>query len=326
MKRKAGSIAVVALAFCAFFAAAATVTTWNVGPLLLTPGPAGSFDSIAVKDPSIVHFKDKWHVFYTARDRNGYTLGYVAAPHLSLLSKSRRVPLVQAHASKSKYAAAPQVFLFRPQSKWYLIYQTTDSNYLPAYSTTDNIDDPASWSEAKPLVDKKDRSKWIDFWVICDETTAYLFFTRDQQEVMQMSTPIDQFPSGFSNLRRVFAPVHEAVHVYSTSTSGSSYAMLFEQQEKGIRHFGLARAGNLRGPWKLESEHFAGGSQLIYHSGVSHWTDEVSHGELIREGFDERLLVSPQNWRLLMQGLPESEHKGEYTQLPWRLGIIAQPN
>ncbi|WP_328814522.1 non-reducing end alpha-L-arabinofuranosidase family hydrolase [Nonomuraea cypriaca] len=38
--------------------------------------------------------------------------------------------------------AAPQVFYFAPQKKWYLVYQTG----LPSYSTTKDPSKPETWS------------------------------------------------------------------------------------------------------------------------------------------------------------------------------------
>lgn len=298
------------------------VQTWAVGPVVLSPGESGSFDSIAVKDPSIVYHGNAWHLFYTARNRTEYTLGYVSSAQLEGLAKAPRRLLGELHAANSKYAAAPQVFYFRPHRKWYLIYQTTDSNYLPVYSTTNRIEDAESWTPAKPLVNKTDKGKWIDFWIICDETTAYLFFTRDQRDVMVMTTSLHDFPSGFANMQTALTRVHEAAHVYSVPGTKPGYIMLFEQQEGQLRRFGLAHARSLAGPWAVTQEDFASGRNLTYAAGQARWTDEVSHGELLRSGYDERLEVPANRRRFLIQGLPRDQHTGDYPLLPWRLGLI----
>ena len=36
--------------------------------------------------------------------------------------------------------------------------------------------------------------------------------------------------------------------------------------------------------------------------GVEPWTDNVSHGELLRDGYDQTLTVDPGHLRLLFQG------------------------
>lgn len=306
----------------AFTAVVAFSGPWNVGPVLLSPGPERAFDSVAVKDPSVVRYRGQWHVFYTARNRTGYTLGYVSAPKLEELDRAARHQLSQLRANKSAYAAAPQVFYFRPQRKWYLIFQTNDANYLPVYSTSDTLQDPASWTAARPLVEKRESAKWIDFWVLCDDQFAYLFYTRDHRDVMMMTTRLADFPNGFSTPRNVFAPVHEAVHVYAVRGSRPSYVMLYEQQENDRRHFGMARAKSPAGPWTVSDPEFATAYQLNYVPGRMRWTDEVSHGELLRSGWDERLEVSGDQWEFLVQGIRNDEHVGDYALLPWRLGLI----
>lgn len=298
---------------------AAMMAQWTMGPVVLERGAAGSFDSVAVKDPSIVRHGGKWHLFYTARGEEGYRVGYVSGEKLADLGRGRRVLLDQLRSVNAAYAAAPQVFYFRPHKKWYLIFQTTDGNYQPVYAVADDAGKPESWSKATPLVAKKDAGKWIDFWVICDERKAYLFFTRDHRQVMVMSTPVERFPEGFGEMREVFAPVHEAVHVYAVKGGRPRYAMLYEQQDGDLRRFGLAGADQLDGKWTVREERFAAGEGL---TGAGKWTDEVSHGELLRAGWDERLEVEPGGWQYLVQGMKRGAHRGPYPQLPWILGLI----
>jgi hypothetical protein len=53
------------------------------------------------------------------------------------------------------------------------------------------------------------------------------------------------------------------------------------------------------------------------------WTDLISHGELLRAGYDEKLIIDPDNLRLLFQGVTERARAGKnYGQIPWRLGIL----
>jgi endo-1,4-beta-xylanase len=67
---------------------------------------------------------------------------------------------------------------------------------------------------------------------------------------------------------------------------------------------------------------FAKGAQLQYAPGVEPWTKEVSHGELLRTGYDETLEVNGAKAQFLIQGMPPELHSGDYPSLPWRLGII----
>jgi hypothetical protein len=54
------------------------------------------------------------------------------------------------------------------------------------------------------------------------------------------------------------------------------------------------------------------------------WSEGVSHGEMIRDGFDQTLSIDPcQPLRFLYQGLDmEKNRKYDYIELPYRLGLI----
>ncbi len=279
------------------------LTAWRPELSVLNPGAPSSFDETAVKDPSIVFAAGKWHLFYTARGHKQYSIGYVSAKQLGGLKNAPHLQLVNA------YAAAPQVFFYQPQQLWYLIYQTTASNYQPVYSTTRTIDDPASWSPPKPLVVKADQEKWIDFWIICDDTRAVLFYTRDHRDVVAMTTTLADFPNGFAHAATVYSGVHEAVHVYRDKRG---FALLFElRNEDGSRKYGLARSRELLGPWTT----------------VPGWTVEASHGELLRTGVDQRLQADVEHARFLIQELMPGEHGESYSgkdypELPWHLTLI----
>jgi len=296
---------------------------WRLeGPVFL-PGPAGTFDEVAVKDPSVVFLQGRWHVFYTARGRGEYATGYVSAERLDELQTAPRHELTTIRGRASRYACAPQVFLFRPQGRWYLICQSRDANYQPVYATTKTIDKPDSWSAPKPLLPKDDETKWIDFWVICDASTAYLFYARGHRDVYVRTAPIEQFPDGWSEDTKAFGPVHEAAHVYKAK-GRDEYHMIYELNEGGVRSFGLATASHLRGPWKKVTDTWATGGQLVAPAGpgASLWTDIVSHGEAIRTGCDERLEYDAANPRLLIQGRAGTTADGPYQDLSWKLGIV----
>jgi hypothetical protein len=224
----------------------------------------------------------------------------------------------------AQYAAAPQVFYFRPQGLWYLVYQTTDANYQPVFSTADRVDKPEEWTRPRALMAKREAAKWIDFWVICDERQAHLFYTRAHKEVMVMSAPLAGFPAGFRDPAPVLSPLIESTHVYRVAGPQPRYVMLYEHASGDLRRFALAEAAQLRGPWKTIDLDFAAGRNLKSGPGTEPWTNEVSHGELLRRGVDERLEIDPGPFRFLIQGMPAPLHKGDYPSLPWRLGLITE--
>ena len=297
--------------------------TWTVEQRVLLPCPAGSFDETAVKDPSIVFADGRWHLFYTAYGPDLVRkIGWTSSPILEGLNQAPHAELNQIHSKDSAYAAAPQVFFFEPQSHWYLICQTRDSNYQPVFSTTTDPTDPASWTAPAPLVEKTDTDKWIDFWVLCDAENAYFFYTRSHSDVFAMTTPLDRFPEGFDNPQRVFGPVHEAVHVYK-ARGLEEYHMIYEHRhEEDRRSYGLAVAPHPLGPWTPRNPQYAQGDQLRYPPATTRWTDEVSHGELIRTGHNQLLEYDPAKTQFLIQGLLTEQHTGPYHALPWTIGLI----
>lgn len=298
------------------------VDSWFIDKPIFEAGKQGSFDEIAVKDPSILFFENKWHLFYTARDSSEYTTGYVSAEKLSELQNASRHELGIIRG-ESRYGCAPQVFFFEPQKKWYLIFQTRDSNYQPAFSTTKSISNPNSWSKAQNLIEKDSRKKWIDFWIIADQHRVYLFYTEAHFGVMVRSTSTNNFPNGWGKSRLVLENIHEAVHVYKVKEK-NEFHMIYELNTNGIRSFGLAKANHLEGPWKKETDDYASNNQLILSKNVEPWTEMISHGELIRSNYNEFMEYEPYNCQWLIQGLLKKELKKEYTMLPWKLGIIKQ--
>lgn len=57
------------------------------------PGSPSSFDSTAVKDPSIVQFENRWYLFYTARGNQKYSIGYVSGAGLHEINAALRFQL-----------------------------------------------------------------------------------------------------------------------------------------------------------------------------------------------------------------------------------------
>ena len=294
--------------------------TWVISDPILLPGPQGSFDEVAVKDPSIVFFEGMWHVFYTARSQQEYTTGYVCADTLAGLNSAPRHALPMIRGS-NRYGCAPQVFIYEPQQLWYLVFQNRDSNYQPMYSTTRTISRPDTWAPSRPLIQKDERAKWIDFWVICDNTRAYLFYTQAHRDVMVRSTSLDAFPHGWGRAHRALEAVHEAVHIYRVKNR-REFHMVYELNTAGVRSFGLAVASDLVGPWTRRTERYAAADQLEYVRKVDPWTDMVSHGEVIRTGCNHLMAYEPEGCAWLIQGLLKEDSNVPYPSLPWSLGIM----
>lgn len=311
---------------------------WEVGSPLLKVDPAHLPPSdehpwVAVKDPSIVRHGGKWHLFCTLRKlKQGdgrIRIGYLSFEDWSQAADADWSVL----KLTPNYHGAPQIFFFEPQQQWYLVYQAADDarglKYGPCYSTNRNIEDPQGWSLPEPLYVVREGAKaGLDFWVICDDARAHLFFTSLNGQMWRAETSIGDFPNrGWTEPKVVLqADIFEASHTYALQGTGQ-YLTVVEAQAKGRRYFKAFLADALDGSWiplaaSRETPFVA--PKNVQNQSRS-WATSYSHGELIRAGFNQKLEVSPRRLQLLFQGANDEEYqRGGYGQIPWRLGLLTQ--
>jgi hypothetical protein len=67
---------------------------------------------------------------------------------------------------------------------------------------------------------------------------------------------------------------------------------------------------------------FAGRANVTFEPGVEPWSVQVSHGELILDSNDERMILDPNNLMFLYQGISEADNKGDYGALHYKLGLL----
>ena len=65
---------------------------------------------------------------------------------------------------------------------------------------------------------------------------------------------------------------------------------------------------------------FAGKANMTFEDGVTPWSGQVSHGEMIREVNDERMVLDPNNLMFLYQGISDADNRGDYGRLSYKLG------
>ena len=308
---------------------------WRVGqPLLKVDAmrlPPSEHPWVAVKDPSVVQHEGRWHLFCTLRKlKQGE--GRIRIGHLSFddWSEAGRANWTVLDLTMG-YHGAPQIFYFRPHQKWYLIYQaedqTRDLKYGPCFSTNSDITKPLQWTRPQPLYIVPEGAKaGLDFWVICDDAKAHLFFTSLNGKMWRSETALEQFPDGGWSTPEVAlrADIFEASHTY-TLRGGKGFFTIVEAQAGKRRYFKGFLADRLDGDWRplAASRKQPLVSPLNVVNQADSWATSYSHGEFLRTGFDERLEIDPEHVRLLFQGANDDEYtRGGYGEIPWKLGLL----
>jgi hypothetical protein len=276
---------------------------------------------LAIKDFTMVRYNNQYIVYLTYTPQAGGFLAGYMDPFADFPNAAAAGQYVMPNRLPG---VAPELIYFTPKKQWVFTTQWCGGGFC--YTTGSDPTKPTTFNATTQslLSENVTANAPIDQVVICDDDKCYLFYADDAGGIFRGSMPKANFPSKFTGTTRILkendaAKLFEAVEVYKLKGQ-KKYIMIVECGYP--RYFRAFTATDLGGTWTPIANTININTPFAGPKNVTNgWSNDISHGEIVRTGYDEYREIDPCNMKMIYQGLTSG---GDYSKLPYRMGLITR--
>jgi len=271
----------------------------------------------AIKDFTHVYYNGQ-HIIHMTYYTTGWNSGTIA-PFADWADANA------AKQTASSTGVAPELMYYAPKKVWINSKQWCSGASFCWMEATD-VTKPSSFASKGNLLTETitdNKAAPIDHTLICDDSKCYIFYADDNGHIYSGSMPKASFPGTFSGTKKILsdtqARLFEAVEVYKIKGQ-KLYLMMVECMSP--RYFRAFTATDLGGTWTALAGATTQAQPLAGKNNVTGgWSEDISHGDMVRSSYDEYKEIDPCNLQLIYQGY-KAPFSGQYGLTPYQLGLL----